>query len=182
MHAVKTYGGSRGIAPLVLHLNIRCNQVVGVMTGCFTAGERAPGTNWLWGWLGPQGLSWCFAITEPSLASGRTRTPEPPVHSLCTILTGVPASYFCGCHIWHQWEFPCITHYLHTNCQTSVFSESAYCVTIQMFKVLPWKLISLKNEMAQLKGALRRYLNTHCQWICDIEIWIIILYQLYIMD
>jgi hypothetical protein len=134
MHAMKAYGGSRGIAPPVLRLNTRCNQVVTVMTGCFTARERTPTTNCLWGWLGPQGLSSCFAITEPSLASGRTRTQDLPVHSLCTILTGVPASYFCGCHIWHQWEFPCITHYLHTNCQLSVFSESMYCVTDWPFK------------------------------------------------
>jgi hypothetical protein len=114
MHAVKTYGGSRGIAPFILHLNTRCNQVVTVMTCRFTAGERTPSTNWIWGWVGPLNLSWCFAIRGSSLASGKNRTSDRPVHSLCTILTGVPASYFCGCHIWHQWEFPCITTYTPT--------------------------------------------------------------------
>lgn len=154
MHAVKTYGGSRGIAPLIVHLNTWCNQVVTVMTGCFTARERTPSTNWIWGWVGAQSLSWCFAIREPSLASGRNRTPARPVHSLCTILTGVPASYFCGCHIWHQWEFPCITTY--TSTASLVFSGNRYCVTIQLLKVLLWKLANLKNEKAQFKVALRR--------------------------
>jgi hypothetical protein len=45
MRAVKTYGGSRGTAPFILHLNTRCNQVVTVMTSSFTAGERTPSTN-----------------------------------------------------------------------------------------------------------------------------------------
>ena len=114
MHAMKTYVGSRGITPLILHLNTRCNQVVTVMTSCFTAGERTPGTNWIWGWVGPHSMFWCFAIREPSLASGKNRTPDRPVHSLCTILTGVPASYFCVCYIWHQLEFSCITTYTPT--------------------------------------------------------------------
>jgi hypothetical protein len=99
-----------GIAPCILNLNSRCNQVVTVMSRCFTASERTTGTYWVWGWVGPQSLSWCFEILiwQPSFASGRNRTPDCSVHSLCTIMTGVPPSYFCKCQIWHQWEFPCI--------------------------------------------------------------------------
>jgi len=149
MHAVKTYGGRRGIAPFILHLNTRCNQVVTVMTSCFAAGERTPSTNWVWGWVGPPSLSWCFAIRESSLASGRNRPgssgPQPMQY------TDWCPSYLL---LWVPYLAPMgipLYRYLCTNCQPSVFSESTYCVTIQMFKfylensqVCKMKRLSLK--------------------------------------
>jgi hypothetical protein len=164
MHAMKTYGGSRGIAPSILNLNSRCNQVVTVMTGCFSDWERTPSTYWVWGWVGPQSLSWCFGIRQPSFASGRNRTPDCPVHTLywlvSRLLTSLCAKF--GTNGNSPVSLP--VHQLPAFC----CSESTYCATIKMIKLLPWKLTSLKNEKAQFKVALRRYLNTLCQWVCDV--------------
>jgi hypothetical protein len=43
----------------------------------------------------------------------------------------------------------------------SCFPKSAFCSGIRIFNSLPRSLTNLKNEKAQFKVALRRYLNVH---------------------
>jgi hypothetical protein len=56
-HSVKTYWGSRSIAPCIL----LTSALDGVewsasRTGRFTPRERAPGTHWIGGWVGPRAV------------------------------------------------------------------------------------------------------------------------------
>jgi hypothetical protein len=52
-------------------------------TGRFTAGEKAPGTHWIGGWLGPKtGLDEVEKILDPT--GTRTPTPRPSMASRYT--------------------------------------------------------------------------------------------------
>jgi hypothetical protein len=46
--------GSSGIAPRIIDLGIRWRWVVASRPGRFTPRERAPGTCWIGGWVGPR--------------------------------------------------------------------------------------------------------------------------------
>jgi hypothetical protein len=52
-HAMKTYWGSRGIAPRILDLGTRWRWSAS-RPGCFIPRKRAPGTHWIGGWVGPR--------------------------------------------------------------------------------------------------------------------------------
>jgi hypothetical protein len=71
-HALKTYWGSRSIAPSHDH---------------FTPRERAPGTNWIGGWVGPRavlGAAVKRKIPSPHRELNR-KTPKRPARSLLSL-------------------------------------------------------------------------------------------------
>jgi hypothetical protein len=47
------------------------------------------------------------------------------------------------------------------------FQKSAFCTGIRIFSNLPRSLTNIKNEKAQFKIALRRYLNAHSFYSVD---------------
>jgi hypothetical protein len=49
----------------------------------------------------------------------------------------------------------------------SCFQESAFYSGIRIFNSLPYSVTNHKNEKAQFKVALRRYLNAHCFYSVD---------------
>jgi hypothetical protein len=53
-HAMKTYWGSRGIAPRILVLALDGGERSALRSGRFTPKEKAPGTYWIGGWVGPR--------------------------------------------------------------------------------------------------------------------------------
>jgi hypothetical protein len=53
-HAMKTYWGSGGIAPRILDFGTRWGEWSALRPGHFIPRERAPGTHWIWGWVGPR--------------------------------------------------------------------------------------------------------------------------------
>jgi hypothetical protein len=55
-HAMKTYWGSGGIASRILDLGTRWRWVVSFTPRPLTPRERAPGTNWIGGWVGPRAV------------------------------------------------------------------------------------------------------------------------------
>jgi hypothetical protein len=59
-------------------------------------------------------------------------------------------------------------HYLHRQiANLSRFQKSAFYSGIRIFNSLPYSVTKLKNEKAQFKAALRRYLNAHC--FCSVD-------------
>jgi hypothetical protein len=53
-HAMKTYWGNGGIVPHILDLGSRVGEWLASRPGRFTPRERALGTNWIGGWVGPR--------------------------------------------------------------------------------------------------------------------------------
>jgi hypothetical protein len=49
----------------------------------------------------------------------------------------------------------------------SCFQKSAFYSSIRIFNILPYSVTNLKNEKAQFKVALRRYLNAHSFYSVD---------------
>jgi hypothetical protein len=59
-------------------------------------------------------------------------------------------------------------HHLHRPiANLSCFQKSAFYSGIRIFNSLPRSLTNLKNEKAQFKVALRRYLNAHSFYSVD---------------
>jgi hypothetical protein len=85
-HAMKAYWGSGDIAPLILDLGTRGRWVVSLMSP-----GRAPGTNWLGGWVGPRaGLN---AVVKKKILSP-CRDPNPrsssPQRSAISLISPAP--------------------------------------------------------------------------------------------
>jgi hypothetical protein len=51
LYAIKIYGGSGGIAPPFLTLELDGGEWSALRTGHFTFMERAPGSHWIGGWV-----------------------------------------------------------------------------------------------------------------------------------
>jgi hypothetical protein len=76
-HAMKTYWGSGGIAPLILWLR---RWVVSFMHRPLYPRERAPGTHCIVGWVGPRAVLYAVMrkISSPRRESNpRTLIPQP---------------------------------------------------------------------------------------------------------
>jgi hypothetical protein len=59
-------------------------------------------------------------------------------------------------------------HHLHRPiANLSCLQKSAFYSSIRIFNSLPYSVTKLKNEKAQFKVALRRYLNAHCFYSVD---------------
>jgi len=70
---MKAYWGSVGTAPRILDLGTRLGECSASRPDRFTPRERASGTNWLGGWVGPRaGL----------MAVVKTKIPPPRSFSL----------------------------------------------------------------------------------------------------
>jgi len=52
VRATKAYRGSRGTAPLILHLDTRWHRLLSLTPRHFTTGRGATGSLWLGGWVG----------------------------------------------------------------------------------------------------------------------------------
>jgi hypothetical protein len=76
---MKTYSGTRGIAPLIPNLTTRWWWVVNVTPGRFIHGETAPG-----GWASEP--VWAFWRRQKSVASAWNRKLDLPTHRLDTVL------------------------------------------------------------------------------------------------
>jgi len=80
---MKTYRGSGGIAPAFLTSTLDGGEWSASRPGRFTLRERAPGTHWIGGWVGPraavvemgQGRLWIKAtsIYENGKVQGRSK-------------------------------------------------------------------------------------------------------------
>jgi hypothetical protein len=77
-------------------------------SGSFTLRERAPGTHWIWGWVGPR-TGWARWWTEKFPAPAGTRTPDHPARS--------PALY--------HWASPTPKRYLITRIFGAVVSSDS---------------------------------------------------------
>jgi hypothetical protein len=55
-HSMKAYWRSGGIAPRFLTPALDGDEWSASRTGRFTPGERAPGTHWIGGWVGPRAI------------------------------------------------------------------------------------------------------------------------------
>ena len=86
---MKAYMGGVGIAPLILNLGTIWRDIT---PSRFTPGERASGTYWIGGRLGPAGLDNLESIRPTALAPAGTRIPESSACSLVTILTINPST------------------------------------------------------------------------------------------
>jgi len=75
--AMKAYWGSRCITPLFLNLCTIWRWWSASQTGCFTSGERAPGTHWIRVWWAPEPIwmRWWEEIPDP--AGIRTKLSSP---------------------------------------------------------------------------------------------------------
>jgi hypothetical protein len=81
-HAMKTYWRSGGIAPRILELGTRGEWSTS-RPGRFTPRDRAPGTNWIGGWVGPRaGLDAVAKIKVP--CPNRKSNSSRPARSLFT--------------------------------------------------------------------------------------------------
>jgi hypothetical protein len=81
---MKTWG-SGGIALLFLTLALAGGEWLSSCPGCFTPGERAPGTHWIGGWVDPRaGFRRCGE--EKNLAKAMEHTV------LCSIVDHVEKS------------------------------------------------------------------------------------------
>jgi hypothetical protein len=76
-HARETYCGSGVIAPRIRDLD--GGEWSDSRLGHFTPRERAPGTHWIGGWVGPSaGLD--AVVKKKYRASAEIRTPDHPAH------------------------------------------------------------------------------------------------------
>jgi hypothetical protein len=77
-HAMKTYWGIEGIAPCILDLGTRWRWVVSLTPRPLYPRERAPGTHWIGGWVGPRaGLDGVVKRKIPS--PRRESNPRTPI-------------------------------------------------------------------------------------------------------
>lgn len=80
----KAYGGSRGIAPLLLNFSSRWRWVVNFMSYMLYVWDRTPVH--LNEWLSSEPI-WTFLTKERSLAPARIRILDLPAHSPYAVLT-----------------------------------------------------------------------------------------------
>jgi hypothetical protein len=82
--------GSGGIAPLILDLGTRWKWVVSFTPGRFAPRERAPGTHWIGGWVGPRaGLD--AVVKRKFQAPAGTWTPDHSARSPALYHWAIPA-------------------------------------------------------------------------------------------
>jgi hypothetical protein len=62
-HAMKTYWGNGGIAPFLTSA-LHGGEWSASLPGRFTPRERAPGTHWIGGWVGPRAISKCTGFMK----------------------------------------------------------------------------------------------------------------------
>jgi hypothetical protein len=72
-HAMKAHWGSGGTAPRVLDLSTSGSEWSASLPGCFTPRERAPGTHWVGGWVGPRAVL-DIQVVKGKVPSSRTST------------------------------------------------------------------------------------------------------------
>jgi hypothetical protein len=51
---MKAYWGIEGIAPRIINFGTRWGEWSDLRPGSFNPRERAPGTHWIGGWVGPR--------------------------------------------------------------------------------------------------------------------------------
>jgi hypothetical protein len=82
-HTMKTYWGSGGIAPRILDLGTRWSEWSASRPRRFIPRERAPGTHWIGGWVGPRAV--LDTVVKREIPSPRQesnlRPPPHPVRS-----------------------------------------------------------------------------------------------------
>jgi hypothetical protein len=75
---MKTYWGSGDIAPLILTLALDGGEWLASRPGCFNSRERAPGTHWIGGWMGPRAV--LAAVVKRKIPSPRRESdPSTPI-------------------------------------------------------------------------------------------------------
>jgi len=87
VHAMKTYRGSRGIAPLIPSLGTRWWGVVNFTPRPLYQRRNNPRYPWSWKVGGASEPVWMFSRRQRSPASAWNRTPDLPPHRLNTVLT-----------------------------------------------------------------------------------------------
>lgn len=90
VHNVKAYGGTGGVAPYLLKLDIILDSLT---YHCFMATKGARCTHWIENCFGTHNQSG-FWRKKKSLALSKIRTPHCPVHCLVTILTTLTQTYW----------------------------------------------------------------------------------------
>jgi hypothetical protein len=79
-YTMKMHWGSGGIAHTFLIVALDGSEWSASCPGCFTPRERAPGTHWIGGWVGPR-ASLNTVVMRNILSPTRTQTPDHPAHS-----------------------------------------------------------------------------------------------------
>jgi len=62
-------------------------------------------------------------------------------------------------------------HHHRPNANLSCFQTNTFYAGIQIFNILPHSVTVLVNEKATFKGAIRKYLCTHCSYSVDEFLW-----------
>jgi hypothetical protein len=78
---MKAYWGSGGIAPRILTSAIDGGDSSAPCPGSFTPREKAPGTHWIGGWVGPRGV--LDAVVKRKIPSPRFE-PQNPDRPACS--------------------------------------------------------------------------------------------------
>jgi hypothetical protein len=112
-HAMKAYWGSGSIAPLILCPRHWMGWVVS-----FTPTERAPGTHWIGGWVGPRAvLDMVVKRKIPSPSRNSDRPARIPALYQLSYHGSIFSSYMSICNFSHIYKFGCCPSFI--NCSSS---------------------------------------------------------------